>query len=148
MLCIIRKGLVTHEDPVGGSRQRSGARTDGERRILGGQQPGNGQQTHGEEEVEQEEHHNGDDACLRAAVRNSTRENRHAHGLTRGGEEHELAAAQLIDDPDGDEGREEVGDAVEPSQEQREVVLDADGALHDDRGVVGDQVDAGDLRGC
>ncbi|TKW51850.1 hypothetical protein CTA1_1111 [Colletotrichum tanaceti] len=124
------------EDPVGGGGERGGAGADGQGRVLGRQQPGDGEQADGEEEVEEEEHDDGDDAGGHAAVGDGAGEDGHAGALAGGGEEHELAAAEAVDDPDGDEGREEVGDAVEAGEEQGEAVRHADGLLKDDRGVL------------
>lgn len=138
----------TYEDPVARCRESCSARADGERGVLGGQQPGNGQQTDGEEEVEEEEHDDRRDACLRAAIRHRARENSHADGLAGSREQHELAATESVDNPDGYERGQEIGNAVEAREQERQVVLDADGSLHDDGRVVGDQVDAGDLEAC
>lgn len=89
------------EDPIRGRREGRRTCANGKGSIVRWQEPGNGQETDGEEEVEEEEHHDGDDAGALAAVRYGAGKNGHAARLAGGGEDHEFAAAEAIEDPDG-----------------------------------------------
>jgi hypothetical protein len=46
--------------------------------------------------------------------------------LTSGGKHHQLAATETINDPDGDKRGEEVGDTVEASKQETQVMGNAD----------------------
>lgn len=105
------------EDPVAGSREGGSSRANRQWRVLGRQEPGDSQQTNREEEVEQEQHYDRHDSCALASIRNSSSQNSHACTLTAGSEQHELAASEALDAPDGDQRREEVCYSVKAGQQ-------------------------------
>lgn len=94
----------------GGQRCRLGA--DGQGRVFGRKQPGNGEQTDGEEEVEHEQHDGGDDTGGLAAIGDGAGEDGHAAGLADDSEEHKLTAAEAVENPDDGDGGEAIGRRV------------------------------------
>lgn len=97
-----------------------------------------------EEGVEQEETHASDVSGRGRAILDTDGEDHHGQRLAGGTGDHERPTANLLDDPDGDEGSEEVLERVETGDEKRQTSGKTDG-LEDDGGVVGDQVDTTQL---
>lgn len=110
------------ENPVRSRGERGGFGPDGERSVFGRQEPRDGQQTDCEEEVEEEEHHNGDNTGRLATIRDGPSKDSHTHCLASSGEEHQLPPTEPIKAPDRDERGKEVGDTVEAGEQHRGVV--------------------------
>lgn len=128
------KSSLTY-NPVRRRAQRSRRRSDWCRRILGRQQPGNGEQADGEEKVEEEKHGRGNDSRSLVRHRGRTSQYRHTASLTDNGEKHEFSTADAVDNPDRDERRKEVGDAVEAGEEERDVPRETNRGFEDDCSV-------------
>lgn len=105
------------EDPVRGRGERGGLLARGKGRVLGRQEPGDGQHANSEEEVEEEEHNYGHDAVRFLACRDCASEHGHADGLPRARKHHERAPAEAVEQPDGWKRGEKVGDAVEAGEQ-------------------------------
>lgn len=66
-------------------------------------EPRNCQETDCEEKVEKEKHDCSYDTGCLASIRNGARKDGHAHTLSAGSEEHELATSKAINYPDRDQ---------------------------------------------
>ena len=125
--------------------QRIRRRPDPQRHDLRRVQPRHSQPADGEEGVEDEQEQRGDDAGRFAADLGHNGEDGHGEGLPGGAEQHQRAAAELLDREDGDPGREEVLGAVGSGEDAGHGRGEVDFVLVDGGGVVGDEVDAADL---
>lgn len=95
-------------------------------------QPWNSKKTDCEEKVEEEQHDDGHNTSSLGPIRDGACEDSHASTLASSGEKHELAATETVNNPDGDQRREEVSNAIESGKQKRQVVRHAHGRLEDD----------------
>lgn len=100
--------------------QLQGCREGGGKAGQDGREGGNemGKATH-EEEVEDKQANGGDDTLgLVARVLRHRGKDGHCGSLTSRRDQHEPPAADALDERDGDEGGEEVGDAVQAREKE------------------------------
>lgn len=110
-----------------GCRHKGGQPTSTE--TAGGAtyvEPGHAEPADGEERVEDEEEHRGDDLRRRRVDRAEHGEQDHREHLPDGREEHEPAPPDAVDERDGDQRREEVFRAVARRDDARLDVVQAE----------------------
>lgn len=116
------------ENPVCSGRDGISRCPDAEWCDLCRVEPGHAQPADGEERVEHKQEHRGSDASRLVRVGVGRRAGEHAHRgrHARRAEDHELAAAELLDGEYGDPGREEVFGSVEGGEESAQERRQAD----------------------
>ncbi len=138
------------EGPVARGGQSVGRSTNPQRHDLGRVQPGHTQPTDGEEGVEDEQEEGRHETRTGAAdlVQGGPvddGQDDHGDGHAGGAEQHELTTTKLLDGEHGDPRGGKVFGAVGGGQDARHVGRHADLVLVDVGGVVGDEIDAGNL---
>jgi hypothetical protein len=123
MTSVRRCPLRTHHevpDPVRRCAEAVGRGADAKRHDLGRVQPSHAEPANGEEGVEDEEENNAGNLVSGLVSRVHSREDRHSGSLASGAEEHELPAANALNEPDGRNRREEVLCSIEGGEQTGE----------------------------
>lgn len=136
--------------PVGASGQRSSLGTHGQRVDFRGVQPWHTQHTDAKGNIVEEEEGDRSHGVLVAVARDRVHAQQNANEqeseeLTKGGEQHQRSTAPSLNQWNGGEGKDEVGDGVASDEETRHVGGKTNGFLEHSGQVVRHNVDTAKL---